>query len=105
MPPTFAFQDILEAGHHSATPYRKLTGDFVQPLDAGGRRFLEVAPEALTLLTSTAMRNIAHLLRPGRLAQPHANLDDAEASPNEHFAALELLHNANIEAGLVDRSC
>jgi fumarate hydratase class I len=103
--PTFAFQDILEAGHHDATPYRKLTGDLVQPLSAGGRQFLEVAPEALTLLTRTAMRDIAHLLRPGHLAQLRAILDDKDASPNDHFVALELLKNANIAAGGVLPGC
>ncbi|HEY0484198.1 MAG TPA: fumarate hydratase [Kofleriaceae bacterium] len=103
--PTFAFQDILEAGHHAGTPYRKLTGDFVQPLAAAGRRFLEVAPEALTLLTKTAMRDIAHLLRPGHLAQLRAILDDKDASPNDHFVALELLRNANIAAGGVLPGC
>jgi fumarate hydratase, class I len=102
---TFAFQEIFEAGHHSHTPYRKLTGDFVQPLDAGGRRFLEVAPEALTLLTRTAMRDIAHLLRPGHLAQLRAILDDREASANDQFVALELLKNANIAAGGVLPGC
>jgi fumarate hydratase class I len=103
--PTFAFQDILEPGHHDATPYRKLTGDLVQPLTAGGRRFLEVAPEALTLLTRTAMRDIAHLLRPGHLAQLRAILDDKDASPNDHFVALELLRNASIAAGGVLPGC
>ena len=103
--PTFAFQDILEAGHHESTPYRKLTGDFVRPLAAGGRSFLEVAPEALTLLTRTAMRDIAHLLRPGHLAQLRAILDDKDASPNDHFVALELLKNANIAAGGVLPGC
>src|SRR5690242_14456753 len=103
--PTFAFQDILEAGHHADTPYRKLTGDFVRPLEAAGRRFLEVAPEALTLLTRTAMRDIAHLLRPGHLAQLRKILDDSEASANDHFVALELLKNANIAAGGVLPGC
>jgi len=103
--PTFAFQDILELGHHHDTPYRKLTGDFVRPLAAGGRSFLEVAPEALTLLTKTAMRDIAHLLRPGHLAQLRKILDDQEASPNDHFVALELLKNANIAAGGVLPGC
>src|SRR4029079_8377152 len=105
MPPTFAFQDILEAGHHSTTPYRKLTSDFVQPVDAAGRRFLEVAPEALALLTQAAMRDIAHLLRPGHLAQLRAILDDKDASPNDHFVALELLKNANIAAGGILPGC
>src|SRR5256885_11477905 len=102
---TFSFQDIPETGHHDSTPYRKLTGDCVQPLAAGGRRFLEVAPEALTLLTRTAMLDIAHLLRPGHLAQLRAILDDQEASANDHFVALELLKNANIAAGGVLPGC
>jgi fumarate hydratase class I len=103
--PQFAFQEILEAGHHDDTPYKKLTGDFVQTFAAGGRVFLEVAPEALTLLTKTAMRDIAHLLRPGHLQQLRAILDDAEASPNDKFVALELLKNANIAAGGVLPGC
>jgi fumarate hydratase class I len=103
--PTFAFQEILAAGHHAETPYRKLTSELVQPFEAGGRRFLEVAPEALTLLTKTAMRDIAHLLRPGHLAQLRAILDDKDASANDHFVALELLKNANIAAGGVLPGC
>jgi fumarate hydratase class I len=103
--PTFAFQEIFEAGHHSHTPYRKLTSEFVQPFEAHGRSFLEVFPEALTLLTKTAMRDIAHLLRPGHLAQLRASLDDKDASANDHFVALELLKNANIAAGGVLPGC
>ncbi len=103
--PTFAFQDILEIGHHDTTPYRKLTGDFVSSFEARGRIFLEVAPEALTLLTRTAMRDIAHLLRPGHLGQLRAILDDPEASANDRFVALELLKNANIAAGGVLPGC
>src|SRR5512143_2188404 len=103
--PTCSFQEIFEAGHHTATPYRKLTADFVQPLAAGGRRFLEVAPEALTLLTKTAMRDIAHLLRPGHLAQLRSILDDKEASANDRFVATDLLRNANIAAGGVLPMC
>ena len=95
----FAFQDILEIGHHDDTPYKKLSGDGVQTFAAGGRVFLEVAPEAISLLTKTAMRDIAQLLRPGHLAQLRTILDDPEASPNDKFVALELLKNANIAAG------
>ncbi|HSK00588.1 MAG TPA: fumarate hydratase [Kofleriaceae bacterium] len=102
---TFAFQEILELGDHEGTPYRKLTGDHVSAFEARGRSFLEVAPEALTLLTKTAMRDIAHLLRPGHLAQLRAILDDPEASANDRFVALELLKNANIAAGGVLPGC
>ncbi len=105
MPPTFEFQEILEAGHHEHTPYKQLTSDFVSTFQANGRTFLEVQPEALTLLTKTAMRDVAHLLRPGHLAQLRAILDDPEASANDRFVALELLKNANIAAGGVLPGC
>ena len=105
MPPTFEFQEILEAGHHHDTPYKQLTSDFVSTFEANGRAFLEVAPEALTLLTRTAMRDIAHLLRPGHLAQLREILDDPEASANDRFVSLELLKNANIAAGGVLPGC
>src|SRR5438477_12818182 len=51
------------------------------------------------------MRDIAHLLRPGHLKQLSSILDDKEASPNDHFVALELLKNANIAAGGILPSC
>src|SRR5262249_52299702 len=102
---TFAYQEILEIGGHEDTPYRKLTGDHVSTFEARGRTFLEVAPEALALLTRTAMRDIAHLLRPGHLAQLRAILDDPEASANDRFVALELLKNANIAAGGILPGC
>jgi fumarate hydratase, class I len=94
----FAYQDILPLGADE-TPYRLLTGDYVTTFEAGGRRFLQVDPEALTLLTREAMHDIAHLLRPGHLAQLAAILDDPEASANDRFVALELLKNACIAAG------
>jgi fumarate hydratase class I len=102
---TFAYQEILELGDHHDTPYRQLTSDHVTTFEARGRTFLEVAPEALTLLTRTAMRDIAHLLRPGHLAQLRAILDDPEASSNDRFVALELLKNANIAAGGILPGC
>ncbi len=105
MPPTFQFQEILEAGHHHDTSYKQLSSDFVSTFEANGKTFLEVAPEALTLLTRTAMRDIAHLLRPGHLAQLRAILDDPEASANDRFVALELLKNANIAAAGVLPGC
>ena len=103
--PSFAYQELLPVGHHEDTPYKQLTSDFVSTFTAGGRTFLDVKPEALTLLTQTAMKDIAHLLRPGHLAQLKKILDDAEASPNDKFVALELLKNANIAAGGILPGC
>ncbi len=102
--PEFAYQDVLPTGADE-TPYRLLTADHVSTFEAGGRRFVQVEPEALTLLTQTAMFEIAHLLRPGHLAQLAAILDDPEASPNDVFVATELLKNACIAAGGILPSC
>jgi len=100
----FVFQDLLPIGTDD-TPYRQLSADFVSTFDAGGEQFLRVDPEALTLLARQAMFDIAHYLRPGHLTQLSKILDDADASPNDRFVAIELLKNANIAAGGVLPSC
>jgi fumarate hydratase, class I len=100
----FQFQEILPLGKDE-TPYRLLTTDFVSTFEAAGQRFLKVEPEALTLLTREAMRDIAHLLRPGHLAQLRKIFDDPEASANDRFVALDLLKNAGIAAGGVLPMC
>ena len=100
----FVHQEMLPLGADT-TPYRLLTKDHVSTFEAGGKTFLQVAPEALSLLAQHAMRDIAHLLRPGHLAQLRKILDDPEASPNDRFVALDLLKNANIAAGGVLPMC
>src|SRR5262245_31211684 len=98
------FQEMLPLGADE-TPYRLVTRDHLSTVEAAGRGFLRVEPEALTLLAREAMRDIAHLLRPGHLAQLRAILDDPESSSNDRFVALELLKNANIAAGGVLPGC
>ncbi|HYP89170.1 MAG TPA: fumarate hydratase [Polyangiaceae bacterium] len=100
----FQYQEMLPTGADD-TPFRLLTKDHVSTFEAAGQRFLRVEPEALTLLTREAMRDIAHLLRPGHLAQLARILKDPEASPNDRFVALDLLKNANIAAGGVLPMC
>ncbi len=100
----FEFQDQLPLGHDD-TPYRLITTEGVGTIEAAGHRFLTVEPEALTRLTAEAMRDIAHLLRPGHLQQLASILDDPEASDNDRFVALDLLKNASIAAGGVLPSC
>src|SRR5215210_3678630 len=102
--PEFAYSDLLPLGPDE-TPYRLLTAEGVSTTEAAGRTFLQVEPEALRLLAKTAMRDIAHLLRPAHLAQLRRVLDDPEASPNDKFVALDLLRNANIAAGGVLPMC
>jgi len=102
--PEFRYQDLLPVGPEDVA-FRKLSGDFVSTFSAGGHDFVRVEREALTLLAREAMRDIAHLLRPGHLAQLRAILDDPEASANDRFVALDLLQNACISAGGVLPMC
>ncbi len=103
--PEFAYESLLPIGP-DATEYRLITTDGIDVVDGpGGRRFLTVAPEALTALTAEAMHDIAHFLRPAHLQQLRNIIDDPAASPNDRFVALDLLRNANIAAGGVLPMC
>src|SRR2546430_2118627 len=103
--PEMRYSPLLPLGP-DATGYRLLSTDGIAVADGpGGRRFLTVEPGALTLLTESAMHDIAHLLRPRHLRQLRAILDDPEASANDRFVALDLLRNANIAAGGVLPMC
>jgi len=103
--PEFEYEDLLPLGADHTT-YRLLTGEGVRAVEGpDGRAFLEVAPEALRLLTETAMHDIAHYLRPAHLTQLRSIIDDPEASNNDRFVALDLLRNANIAAGGVLPMC
>jgi len=106
--PEFAYTDLLPLldDPYAATDFRLLTAEGARTVGGpGGRTFLEVDPEAIRLLTATAMRDIAHLLRSEHLAQVAAILNDPEASANDRFVARELLQNACIAAGGVLPSC
>jgi fumarate hydratase class I len=93
----FSFQELLPLGKDE-TPYRLVTKDHVRTFEAAGKTFLQVEPEALTLLTREAMRDIAHLSRPAHLAQLQKIMEDPEASDNDRFVAQDLLKNAVIAA-------
>jgi len=100
----FTFSELLPAGQDT-TAYRLVSADGLSSHSSFGRKFLEVEPRALTLLTSTAMRDIAHLLRPAHLRQLRSILEDPEASPNDRYVARDLLKNACIAAGGVLPMC
>lgn len=102
--PDFSYQDLFPLGPDS-TPYRKLSSEGVESIEVAGRRVLKVSDKAMSDLTFAAMRDIAHLFRPGHLAQLRAILEDKDASDNDRFVALELLKNANISSGFVLPSC
>ncbi len=102
--PEFSYTDLLPTGADDTT-YRRLSSDGVTNHASFGRNFLEVEPQLLTLLTSAAMHDIAHLLRPAHLRQLRSILDDPEASPNDRYVARDLLKNACIAAGGVLPMC
>jgi fumarate hydratase class I len=100
----FVFTEILPLGPDT-TQYRLIGTEGVSEIETPLGTFLKVEPAALTLLTEVAMRDIAHLLRPGHLQQLNDILKDPEASPNDRFVALDLLQNASIAAGGVLPMC
>ena len=103
--PAFNYEPVIQSTGPLPHKYRKLTSDYVSTVEFGGKKILQVEPEALRLLAATAMVDIAHLLRPGHLQQLRNILDDAEASDNDRFVALELLKNANVAAGKILPGC
>jgi len=102
--PEFAYSDLLPIGADE-TEYRLVTDQGVSTVEAAGRSFLQVEPEALRLLTAEAMHDIAHYLRTAHLTQLASIMNDPEASPNDRFVALDLLKNANIAAGGILPMC
>jgi fumarate hydratase class I len=102
--PEFSFSEIFPLGPDT-TEYRLIGKDGVSEVTTPLGTFLKVEPEAITLLTQTAMRDIAHLLRTDHLKQLKKILDDPEASANDKFVALDLLKNASIAAGGVLPMC
>lgn len=102
--PEFDYTDLLPLGADE-TEYRLITSAGVRRVEAAGRTFLEVDPEALRLLTETAIHDISHFLRPSHLAQLRRIVDDPESSANDRFVALDLLKNASISAGGVLPMC
>jgi len=104
MAPQFSYSDLLPIGEDK-TKYRNIGKVGVSVIKLGDREFLQVAPEALTLLTETAIHDISHYLRAEHLQQLANILKDPEASPNDRFVALDLLKNANISAGGILPMC
>src|SRR6201995_2884770 len=100
----FSYTDLLPLGHDETT-YRKIADGGVEAGNAAGRSFPAVDPEALTLLSRTAFRDIAHLLRPSHLKQLRSILDDPEASPPARYVARDLLQTAHIAAGGILPMC
>ncbi|MFW5947237.1 MAG: fumarate hydratase [Gemmatimonadota bacterium] len=98
--PEFVYQDPFPGGPDT-TDYRKLEGSerYVRVERFAGQDVLRVDPEALTLLTREAMRDVSFMLRPSHNEQVARILSDPEASANDRGVALAFLRNAEVAAG------
>ena len=95
--PAFVYQDPLPVEKDS-TKYRLLSKDYVSVSEFEGKEILKVAPEALTLLASVAVRDVSFLLRTAHLEKVAAILKDPKASDNDRYVALAMLRNADTAA-------
>ena len=93
----FKYQDTFPMGKDKSV-YYLLTKDFVSTANFEGQEILKVAPEGLTLLARTAMRDCSFLLRPEHQQQVADILADPEASENDKYVAVTMLRNAEISA-------
>ncbi len=93
----FRYQEPFPMGKDNSE-YYLLSKDFVSTTNFEGQEILKVAPEALTLLARTAMRDCSFLLRPEHQQQVANILADPEASENDKFVAVTMLRNAEIAA-------
>jgi fumarate hydratase, class I len=100
----FHYEPLFQSGADT-TSYRLIGTEGVREIDLGGETFLEVQPEAITLLADAAMKDLAHLLRPAHLEKLAAIQTDPEASTNDLVTARELLQNAVIAAEGTFPSC
>ena len=64
----YTHHELIELGEDE-TPYRLITSDFVSTATFEGNEILKVNGEGLTALADQAIRDSAHQLRPGHLAQ------------------------------------
>ncbi|MCK4502107.1 MAG: fumarate hydratase [Desulfuromonadales bacterium] len=97
--PDFKYQDPMPLGP-DPTKYYKIEGSekFVSVEKFDGKDVLKVDPQALAILSGTAMRDVSFLLRPSHNEQVAKILTDADASDNDKMVAMAFLRNAEISA-------
>jgi len=95
--PEFKYAPMFQLGKDE-TEYYLLTKDGVSVSEFEGNEILKVSPEALTMLTNTAFRDVNFLLRREHNEQVAKILTDPEASDNDKYVALTFLRNAEVAA-------
>ena len=93
----FKYAPMFQLGPDT-TEYYRIPGseDLVSTGIFEGHKILKVSPEALTLLSNTAFRDVSFLLRRSHNEQVAKILSDPEASDNDKYVALTFLRNAEV---------
>ncbi len=93
----FKYQAMFPHGKDT-TEYYHLTSDYVRVENWGGREFLVIDPQALTVLARQCTHDNAFMLRREHNAMVASILNDPDASQNDKFVALTMLRNAEVAA-------
>ena len=93
--PEFKYYNPFPVGADK-TKYYLLTKEHVSVSTFEGKEMLKVAPEGLTLLARTAIRDVSFMLRTDHLEQMADILKDPDASDNDKYVALTLIQNAEV---------
>ena len=93
--PEFKYAPMFQLGEDN-TEYYLLTKDYVSVGEFEGKPILKVQPEALTLLSQHAFRDVSFMLRRSHNEQVAKILSDPEASENDKYVALTFLRNAEV---------
>jgi fumarate hydratase class I len=80
------------------TSYRLLTNDYVEVVEADGRKILKIDPKGLELLAKEAVSDLSFYLRTSHLEKLRKILDDPEATDNDRFVAYMMLRNTVISS-------
>ena len=100
----FKFETMFPLGE-DRTEYRLLTKDHVRIKEFEEKEVLMVEPQAISLLSNQAFKDVAHLYRSEHLEKLKKIIDDSESSDNDRYVALELLKNAVISSEKVYPMC
>jgi fumarate hydratase class I len=97
--PEFTYQNPFPV-KADKTEYYKIEGSekYVSTVNFDGKDVLKVDPEALTVLSNVAMKDISFLLRKEHNEQVAKILTDPDASRNDKGVAMAFLRNAMVSA-------
>ncbi|MBO7290658.1 MAG: fumarate hydratase [Bacteroidaceae bacterium] len=93
--PEFKYAHMFQHGEDT-TEYYLLSKEGVSVGEFEGKPILKVTPEALTLMSRTAFRDVSFMLRRAHNEQVAKILTDPEASDNDKYVALTFLRNAEV---------